>query len=78
MAIAQQNEHEVRVKFDGENLLVPIHEVDPKSVELQCNDHEGCYLVPDDGNPHNDLVKEYATEASSDFDLHHQEHTAEG
>ena len=52
---AQHNAHEVRVKIDGEKHLVPIHEVDPTKVELNCEEGR-CFLVPDDGNPHNDIV----------------------
>ena len=55
MEAARHNEHEVRLKIDGEERLVPIDKVDPSKVELNC-DGERCYLVPDDGNPHNDIV----------------------
>lgn len=30
-------------------------DVDPDKVELACND-DGCALIPDDGNPHNDVM----------------------
>ena len=35
---------------------MPKDAVDPDKVELKCDD-ERCFLVPDDGNPHNDLIK---------------------
>ena len=56
LAAAQHNKHEVRVRLDGENLLLPKDAVDPSKVELKCDDHHGCYLVPDDNNPYNDVV----------------------
>ena len=43
------------MKIDGEKHLVPAHHVDPTKVELNCEDGR-CFLVPDDGNPHNDVV----------------------
>ena len=43
------------MKIDGEKHLVPIHHVDPTKVELNCEEGR-CFLVPDDGNPHNDIV----------------------
>ena len=30
-------------------------DIDPSKVELAC-DHDGCALIPDDGNPHNDIT----------------------
>lgn len=54
LAAAQHSEHEVRVQVNGENPLAPIHEIDPEAFELNC-DGEQCYLVPDDGNPLNDI-----------------------
>ena len=57
LSAAQHNEHEVRLRVDGENRLVPKDSVDPDKVELKFNDSHGHYLVPDDGNPHNDLIK---------------------
>ena len=29
--------------------------IDPFAVELACND-DGCVLIPDDDNPHNDII----------------------
>ena len=58
MKAALHNDHEVRVRLDGENLLLPKEAIDPSKVELECDDHLGCYLVPDDGNPHNDIVQD--------------------
>ena len=62
---ALHNDHEVRVKVDGENLLVPKDAIDPTKVELECKDDK-CYLVPDDGNPHNDIVPDQPPTSSND------------
>ena len=40
--------------IDGKTLHVPFESIDTDKVEVQCND-EGCALVLDDGNPHNDV-----------------------
>mmetsp|Transcript_40322 Transcript_40322/g.52799 ORF Transcript_40322/g.52799 Transcript_40322/m.52799 type:complete len:144 (+) Transcript_40322:1058-1489(+) len=32
-------------------------EIDPDAVELACDD-DGCALIPDDGNPYNDIIVE--------------------
>ena len=48
------------VIVDNNNVIIAsMAEIDPDSVELACND-TGCALIPDDGNPHNDITPEQA------------------
>jgi len=46
---------EAVLQVDGQSFIVPISEIDPDKVELACND-DGCALIEDDGNPHNDVI----------------------
>lgn len=45
----------VRVKSNGDNLLVHKSEINTDKVELEC-DGEQCYLVPDDGDDSNNVT----------------------
>ena len=47
------------IVHEGNAYLAPMDAIDPEAVELACNT-DGCALVPDDGNPHNDLTPEQA------------------
>ena len=38
-------------------MTAPFHQIDKDKVELAC-DKKGCALIPDDGNPHNDIIPE--------------------
>ena len=42
------------LQVDGESIIAPISKIDADKVELACNDF-GCALIPDDGNPLNDI-----------------------
>ena len=44
---------------EGNAYLAPMDAIDPTSVELACN-NDGCALIPDDGNPANDITPEKA------------------
>ena len=46
---------------NGNVIVVPVSEIDPEKFELACDD-TGCALIPDDGNPHNDITPEQAME----------------
>ena len=54
LAAAAINPHEVVIQVDGKSIFAPIDEIDPNKVELACDD-TGCALIPDDGNPYNDI-----------------------
>ena len=43
----------------GKSFLAPMKHINPDAVELACNSG-GCALVPDDGNPDNDITPEQA------------------
>ena len=47
------------IVHEGNAYLAPMDAIDPTSVELACN-NDGCALIPDDGNPHNDISPEKA------------------
>lgn len=47
------------IVIDGASFLAPMEAIDPVSVELACNE-KGCALIPEDGNPHNDITAEQA------------------
>ena len=57
LAAAAVSAHEAVVQVKGESLIVPMDKIDTKKLELACN-LDGCALIPDDGNPHNDLDAE--------------------
>ena len=52
-AAAVDADHAVIV-HEGLAYIAPIDAINPDAVELCCND-EGCALIPDDGNPDNDI-----------------------
>jgi len=43
------------VQYEGQTIIAPIVNIDTDKVELACND-DGCVLIPDDGNPLNDVI----------------------
>ena len=45
----------VVIQYNGETYYAPIEQVDPDKVELACT-ADGCVLIPDDANPHNDII----------------------
>ena len=47
------------IVHEGNAYLAPMDAIDPTSVELACN-NDGCALIPDDGNPANDITPEKA------------------
>lgn len=55
IAAAAVTPDEAVIQFDGESIVAPVDAIDPATVELACNDH-GCCLIPNDGNPHNDII----------------------
>ena len=54
IAAAAYNEHATVVVHEGEAFLAKIDSIDPEKVELAGNS-KGLALIPDDGNPHNDI-----------------------
>ena len=57
LAAAAIDPNTVVINVDGETYLHDMQNVDVRSLELACND-EGCALIPDDGNPYNDILVE--------------------
>ena len=55
LAAAAISPHEAVIQIDGESIKAPIDQIDVDKVELACDD-TGCVLIPDDGNPHNDII----------------------
>ena len=56
IAAAAVNPHEAVIQVNGDSILAPFHEIDPKKVELACNKDGNCALIPNDGDPSNDLM----------------------
>jgi len=54
IAAAAVSPHDAVIQLDGSTHIVPMNAIDPNKVELACDD-SGCALIPDDGNPHNDI-----------------------
>lgn len=54
IAAASISPTESVIQLDGKSFSVDMDSIDEDKVELACNDH-GCALIPDDGNPHNDI-----------------------
>ena len=52
-AAAVSPDHVVTQK-DGVSRIVSMEDIDIDKTELAC-DEDGCVLIPDDGNPHNDI-----------------------
>lgn len=42
------------IVYNGEAIIAPMEHIDPDKVELACN-MDGCALIPDDGDPTNDI-----------------------
>ena len=59
IAQAAYDKKQAVIVHEGNAYLAPMEAIDPDAVELACN-LEGCALVPDDGNPHNDITPEQA------------------
>ena len=55
LAAAAVSATEAVIQHEGQSFVAPIDQIDPNAVELACND-DGCALIPDDGNPHNDII----------------------
>lgn len=55
LAAAAVDANTVVIQHNGESYYAPIDQVDPDKVELACH-MDGCALIPDDGNPYNDIV----------------------
>lgn len=43
------------IVYQGDAILAPMEHIDPDKVELACN-MDGCALIPDDGDPTNDII----------------------
>lgn len=55
IAAAAVTPYDAVIQLNGETHVAPMDSIDPDKVELACDD-TGCVLIPDDGNPHNDLI----------------------
>ena len=55
LGAAAVSPYEAVIQVDGKSIVAPFDKIDSDKVELAC-DKTGCALIPDDGNPHNDLV----------------------
>ena len=76
LAAAAINSEEAIIQVDGKTIVADIDEIDHNKVELAC-DGDGCVLIPDDGNPYNDIVvsDDDVAQSSHGIELHR---TAEG
>lgn len=54
LAAAAVSPHDAVIQIDGKSIVAPMEHIDTTKVELAC-DETGCALIPDDGNPHNDV-----------------------
>ena len=57
LALAAYDENQAVIVHKGDAFLAPMSSINPDAVEPACNE-DGCALIKDDGNPHND-VKHY-------------------
>ena len=55
LAAAAVTPHEAVIQVGKKSIKAPFEHIDTEKVELACDD-KGCALIPDDGNPHNDLI----------------------
>ena len=55
LAAAAINDNQAILQINGKSIVADFDEIDADKVELACNE-DGCALVLDDGNPHNDLI----------------------
>lgn len=69
IAAAAVNPHEAVIQIGGDSILAPFEDIDHEKLELACN-ADGCALVPDDGNPENDLI---ITEHPEDAHAHEKD-----
>ena len=58
LAAAAIDPSTVVIQHNGQSFFAPMDQVDLDAVELACND-DGCVLIPDDGNPHNDIILDF-------------------
>ena len=65
LAAAALSHDTVAVQIDGKTYEAPMSEVNTDMFEVACDDH-GCVLIPDDGNPHNDLIPDQKQEPKQD------------
>jgi len=54
LAAAAISENEAVISYNGNYITAPFEQIDPEKVELSCDD-VACVLIPDDGNPLNDI-----------------------
>ena len=73
LAAAAVSPHEAVIQVDGETIIAPLSSIDPSKVELACDD-TGCTLIPDDGNPHNDIHPGHSHHGVEDFHGHNDHH----
>ena len=58
LAAAAVSPTEAVIQVNGESIIAPISHINPDKVELACEstpEQSGCVLIPDDGNPYNDV-----------------------
>lgn len=55
IALAAVDETNAVIQHDGKTIYAPMSEIDVDKVELSC-DGNGCVLVPNDGDPTNDII----------------------
>ena len=55
IAAAAVSPYEAVIQIDGKSIIAPMDQIDASKLELAC-DLGGCTLIPDDGNPHNDII----------------------
>ncbi len=60
------------LQVDGQTIVVDHDEIDTNKVEVACND-EGCALILDDGNPHNDLIPDQPDTSIPAPDTHYHD-----
>ena len=73
LAAAAVTPHEAVIQLNGESHVVAMHKINVDKVELAC-DKKGCALIPDDGNPHNDIHVDGAKSGGHDLHGHQQHH----
>lgn len=54
LAAAAVSPHSAVIQVGEHSVTAPFHKIDKEKVELACDEY-GCALIPDDGNPHNDI-----------------------
>lgn len=72
LAAAAISHDKVVLQVDGKTIIAPMSEVDTDKVEVAC-DEDGCVLIPDDNNPHNDLIPD-APHKAHVHDVHDHSH----